>query len=111
MLTSKELAAQGVVMTPLFVGDGCSILYQVPAGKRIGQHAHKVGHISVLLQGTALVRRGGVTIEQFVAPATVFIPAEVEHEIEGVTDILWSCNWTDAQGLIDAEEFGRAVAA
>ena len=109
MLTSKELAAHGVVMTPLFVEDGCSILYQVPAGKRIGQHAHKVAHTSVLLLGTALVRAGDA-IEQHVAPATVFIAADVEHEIEGVTDILWSCNWTDAQPLIDANELTRVAA-
>ena len=110
MLTSKELAAQGVVMTPLFVGDGCSFLYQIPAGKRIGQHAHKLGHSSMLLLGTALIR-DDAGIRKLTAPATVFLPADVAHEVEGVTDILWACTWSDAQGLIDAEDFARAVTA
>lgn len=109
MLTSEELAAQGVVMTPHFVGDGCSVLYQVPAGKRIGQHAHKVGHISILLLGTALVR-GPLGITRHVAPAAVHIAADAEHEIEGETDILWSCNWPDARPLIEANELVREAA-
>lgn len=110
MLTSKQLAAEGVVMTPHFVGDGCSLLFTIPAGKRIGQHKHKLGHISLLLLGTALIRDAS-GIREFTAPAAVYLPADEEHEVEGVTDILWACTWSDAQGLIDAEDFARAVTA
>lgn len=110
MLTPQELAAHGVVMTPLFVGDGCSLLFSIPAGKRIGQHKHKLGHFGTLLVGNALIREGD-RIRPLQAPATVFLEADQEHEIEGVTDILWACSWADAQGLIEAEEFAKQVAA
>lgn len=105
-----QLDEHGVKMTPHFVGDGLCNLFQIPAGKLIGQHAHKIAHQSVLLLGSALVRIGGF-VEQYAAPATITIEAGEKHEIEAVTDVLWACNWPDAQGLLDAEEFAQAVTA
>jgi quercetin dioxygenase-like cupin family protein len=110
VLTATELACEGVAMTPYFVGDGCSNLFQVPAGKLLGQHRHKLGHHSFLILGRALLR-DATGVRELVAPATVYLPADQEHEIVAVTDILWACTWPDAQGLVDADAFARSVTA
>jgi hypothetical protein len=109
MLTQEQLAAEGVAMTPHFVGAGLSNIFHVPAGKLLGQHAHALGHHSMLLLGEAVLRDidGDRALS---APATVFLPAGRMHEIVAVTDILWACTWPDTDGLLEAAA-ARGVAA
>ena len=103
MLTQAQLAAQGVEMTPHFAADGVSNLFKVPAGRFLGQHAHKIGHYSMLLLGRAILRSPG-EMRELCAPAIVYLPANRVHEIEAQTEVLWACTWPDAEALIAVEE-------
>jgi quercetin dioxygenase-like cupin family protein len=110
MLSQEQLAAEGVAMTPYFIGAGLSNVFHVPAGKVLGQHKHALGHHSHLILGRALLR-DATGVRELTAPAVVWLPAEQQHEIEALTDILWACTWPDAQGLLDATSAARAVTA
>lgn len=110
MLTQAQLAAQGVAMTPHFAHDGVSNLFKIPAGRFLGQHAHAIGHHSTLLLGRAILRTHDGVERVLEAPATVFLPANVVHEVEAVTEVLWACTWPDAEALLAAQERGEVVA-
>lgn len=110
MLTQAQLAAQGVEMTPHFAADGVSNLFKVPAGRFLGQHAHAIGHHSMLLLGRAILRTGDGSARELQAPATVYLPAHTIHEVEAVTEVLWACTWPDADALLAAQERGEVAA-
>lgn len=92
MSLAEQMAGLGIEEHPFHVGEGLSKLFKMPAGTVIGQHAHPVGHDSVLLVGEAILRRDGVELE-LTAPQIVHLPAGVEHSVEAVTPVLWACNW------------------
>lgn len=88
----QNMAEHGIEETPFHVGEGFSKLYRIPAGKVVGQHAHKTSHDSVLLIGCVVVKRDDVEITLY-APAIMPMPAHVGHSIQALTDSLWACNW------------------
>lgn len=67
----------------------------VPAGQVVGKHIHAYGHISILAVGTVRIRRtvdGHPEIPEVLhAPLCLVIEANVEHEIEAITDTAWFC--------------------
>lgn len=110
MNLAAQMEQHGVQETPFFIGDGFAKLFSMPAGKVIGQHSHSIAHESVLILGRVRVNCGG-SISEYMAPATVHMPAHVAHEIESVTPTLWACVWPNPDGLLDAEEHARQVIA
>lgn len=112
MSLRDEMAALGIVDVPFFVGEGFAKLFHMPAGRVIGQHAHKVDHGSMLLLGSVIVRTGSGESARAVrleAPATLQMPAHVVHEIESVTPALWACIWPDTDGALTEDEFEKRV--
>jgi hypothetical protein len=66
----NDMAALGIEGDAFFVGDGFAKVFRMPAGRVIGQHAHKVGHLGMLLLGTVRVTTPQAVIE-YEAPATI----------------------------------------
>jgi len=108
MNLAAEMAALGIADEPYFVGDGFAKLFNMPAGRVIGQHAHKVGHLGILLLGTVRVTVPHAVTE-YTAPAVIELPAHVAHEIESVTTALWACVWPNADGALNEADFETLV--
>ena len=61
-------------------------LWRVPdAGTYIPQHSHEYDHLTALLQGVARIWRDGELLGDFMAPATVRIPAGCKHSFQTLT--------------------------
>lgn len=67
---------------------------RVPAGLCLEAHKHTHGHMSVLAQGVADVTIDGKT-ERMTGPCVVLVPANIQHAVVSVTDIVWYCLWAD----------------
>jgi hypothetical protein len=61
-------------------------LFRVPAADTlVPTHAHTYDHITAVLQGMVRVWRDGVLVGDFMAPATVRIPAGCKHAFRTLT--------------------------
>jgi len=110
MSLANDMAELGIEGEAFFVGDGFAKVFRLPAGRVIGQHAHKVGHLGVLLLGSVRVTTPQAVTE-YEAPATIELPAFVAHEIESVTPALWACVWPNTDGALTEVDFERMVIA
>lgn len=75
---------------------------KIPAGVVLTQHRHKHGHFGFLAQGRAIVSEG-LSIQQVIAPAMVFIEPGTIHKVEAVEDSVWLCihatSLTEIEGI------------
>ena len=62
----------------------------IPAGMRLGKHTHSYTHFSILAKGFVKVTANG-TWTMYQAPACIEIKANIEHEVQAVTDATWYC--------------------
>jgi quercetin dioxygenase-like cupin family protein len=108
MSLADDMAAVGIEDRAFFVGDGFAKVFRMPAGRVIGQHSHKVGHLAMLLLGTVRVSEPHAVTE-YTAPAAIVLPAHVAHEIESVTPALWACIWPNADGALSEADFENLV--
>jgi quercetin dioxygenase-like cupin family protein len=60
------------------------------AGRAIIKHKHDYSHLSILLEGSAIVEtdEGSVTL---IGPASIVIKAGLYHKLTPLTDGLWLC--------------------
>jgi quercetin dioxygenase-like cupin family protein len=65
-----------------------------PAGKVLVSHRHDHAHMSVLVSGTADVTIDGRT-ERMTGYRMVSIPANTQHKVAAVTNVIWLCLWAD----------------
>lgn len=65
-----------------------------PAGHLLESHIHEHSHMSVLVSGTADVTVAGVT-ERMTGYRLITIPANTQHKVVSVTDVVWLCLWAD----------------
>lgn len=79
---------------------------RIPPGLCLEAHRHTHGHMSVLAQGVADVTIGDVT-QRLIGPCVVSVPANTQHAVVSVTDIVWYCLWADE--LIDKDLAARSV--
>jgi quercetin dioxygenase-like cupin family protein len=93
-----------------FVGVRYAKVTTIPAGAKLTQHVHTFDHDSVLLLGTARVT-AGAKVSLLSAPAIIFMPAGIPHEVEAVQDCLWACLWANPEGHSDPEKFDAGVIA
>jgi len=105
-----DFEEHGVSLSHHFVGNEYAKVFEVPAGKVIGQHVHKFGHPAILMIGIARVHVNGVMTE-YVAPEKIYIDANAQHCVEAVTDILWACLWPNEIGATTPEEIDDEVIA
>jgi quercetin dioxygenase-like cupin family protein len=103
-----QMAAHGVEGHPFFVGDGFAKIFRMPAGKVIGQHRHKVGHLAMLILGKVRVT-DDFAVTEYEAPTAIVLPAHVGHEIESLTPALWACVWPNADGALTEDDFEAMV--
>lgn len=75
-------------------GNVFAVETKAPAGYLLESHKHEHGHMSVLVSGTADVTIDGVT-ERLTGYQLVTIPADTQHKVQAVTDIIWLCLWAD----------------
>lgn len=108
MSLAQDMSDVGIEDRPFFVGDGFAKLFHMPAGRVIGQHSHKVGHLGMLLLGKVRVKTP-FSITEHIAPATINLLAHVAHEIESVTPTLWACVWINAEGALSEADFETLV--
>jgi quercetin dioxygenase-like cupin family protein len=62
----------------------------IPAGMRLGKHTHSYTHFSILAKGSVVVR-SGKDWATYEAPACIEIKADIEHEVQALTDATWYC--------------------
>lgn len=62
----------------------------IPAGMRLGKHTHSYTHFSILAKGAVVVRAGKDWFT-YEAPACIEIKADIEHEVQALTDATWYC--------------------
>lgn len=74
---------------------------RIPPGFCLEAHRHKHGHMSVLAKGEALVTINGVS-QRHVGPCVITVPADVQHSVVSVTDVVWYCLW--AGDLVDQQQ-------
>jgi len=103
-LSDATLIASGLGIEHHFGGGAYIKQTELPAGTKLGQHAHKHDHLSVLVSGSVGLTVDGVLrcIEGF---QIITLEAGKQHQIEAFTDAVWLCVWateeTDSQ-LVDA---------
>lgn len=73
-------------------GDVFVVETRARAGMTLQSHQHKHGHLSVLVSGTARVRIGRES-QEMTGYRMITIPANVDHEITAITDVIWLCLW------------------
>lgn len=61
-------------------------MYLRHAGTLVPQHAHVYPHTTMLAQGRMRVWKEGVLLGDFVAPAPIFIEAQVKHALMSLED-------------------------
>lgn len=61
-----------------------------PKGAMVVSHSHEYDHLSILAQGTVVVKTDE-TQEVFTAPACLTIKAGVNHAIGALEDTVWFC--------------------
>jgi quercetin dioxygenase-like cupin family protein len=62
----------------------------VPANMLLAKHTHDYTHFSILAKGRVRVWADDVMTE-YEAPACIEIKANVEHEVQAITDVTWYC--------------------
>ena len=62
----------------------------IPCGMKLAKHQHCFTHFSILAKGKVYVKSGGFG-QVFEAPYCIEIKANVPHEIEALTDVVWYC--------------------
>ena len=62
----------------------------IPAHTLLAKHIHDYTHISILAKGSVRVWANDVMTE-YTAPACIEIKANVEHEVQAITDATWYC--------------------
>lgn len=62
----------------------------IPKGVVLFQHVHKFDHMSILAQGTVVLRTPKRD-ERIVGPKSLCIPGGVPHEVHALTDAVWFC--------------------
>ena len=69
-------------------------------------HKHQHGHYSWLASGRARVIQDG-RIEDYTAPAILWIKPDVHHSIEALTDnVMWICVHPVPPDLADSDDLG-----
>lgn len=63
---------------------------KIPAGRILSQHKHEFEHLSILAHGTVEVTANGQTAS-YHGPCCLTIPANTEHKVESLTDVVWFC--------------------
>lgn len=76
-------------------GDVFAVETIAPAGYLLESHEHAHSHLSCLVSGTADVTIAGVT-ERMTGRRFVNVPANTQHTVRAVTDVVWLCLWSDA---------------
>jgi quercetin dioxygenase-like cupin family protein len=102
---ADTMAALGVGITHHFGGGVYAKETRIPAGRMLGQHAHRFDHLSILASGRVRVTVDGESRE-VEGPACLVIAAGKVHEVLSLTDAVWYCihatNCTEADE-VDAE--------
>lgn len=62
----------------------------IPKGSIVVQHQHSYDHLSVVASGRVLVTAGD-TLQEYVAPACINIPANTYHAVKALEDSVWFC--------------------
>lgn len=83
---------------PGVFGDGLTLYgnvfirrFVLRAGEKVGGHAHRFDHLSLLIRGKMAVRVGEVTTE-YSAPHEVVMPKLIVHELTALEDnTIWLC--------------------
>ena len=75
-------------------GNVFAVETRIPSGFELEAHKHQHGHLSILASGTADVTIDGKT-ERVTGPCTVTVPANTQHKVVSVTQVVWYCLWAD----------------
>jgi quercetin dioxygenase-like cupin family protein len=62
----------------------------IPAGMLLAKHTHTYTHFSILAKGEVNVWADD-QLTVYTAPACIEIRANVEHEVQAITDSTWYC--------------------
>jgi quercetin dioxygenase-like cupin family protein len=90
-------------------GGVLAVVTHIRGGFRLEAHRHDHGHLSVLAKGTADVTINGYTT-RYTGPTHVCVPADSQHEVRAVTDVVWYCLWAeDAAPLDEVEDSLRVI--
>lgn len=82
---------------------------KAPAGMLLESHVHAHAHTSVLVSGTAEVEVDGV-VTQETGYKLITIPANTQHRVQAVTDVIWLCLWSaDTAPIEQAKESLKLV--
>ncbi len=73
-------------------GNVFAVETRAPAGHVLESHTHEHSHMSVLVSGIADVTVDGVT-QRLTGCEVITIPANTQHKIVSVTDVVWLCLW------------------
>lgn len=94
-----------------FDGDVFIVETEAEAGYLLESHVHEHSHRSVLVSGQAEVTIDGVS-SVMTGPKIVNIPANTQHKVQAITDIVWLCIWAgDVAPMEQAKESLRLVKA
>jgi quercetin dioxygenase-like cupin family protein len=64
------------------------------AGLTLESHQHSHAHTSVLVSGKARVTIDGA-VQELDGYQILTVPANTQHKVEAITDIVWLCLWAD----------------
>jgi len=77
--------------------------YSLGAGEWLLTHSHTQDHVSVLLEGDAILMIGDEATE-LRGPCSVIVKAHLNHSVRAVTPIHWFCIWDMDCSDVDAHE-------
>lgn len=75
-------------------GNVFAVQTRAEAGYLLESHVHAHSHMSVLVSGTADVTINGKT-ERLTGYRLLTVPANTQHSVRAVTDVVWLCLWAD----------------
>lgn len=90
LTVGQQLDDAGIGVQYHFTPGLCGTEFTMPAGSSIGKHVHDYSHLSMLMQGAAVVEVCGVATTHK-APAVLTIEAGKEHIIRALSPVVWLC--------------------
>ena len=97
-----QLDDAGISVLYHFTPGLCATQFSIPAGAALGKHVHDYSHLSMLMQGAAVVEVDGVATTHN-APAVLTVEAGKEHVVRALSPVVWLClhatNETEPEAL------------
>ena len=78
-----------------------------PAGAMVMGHKHNYSHLSILAQGSVMLRLGDEEAQKYTAPACIEIKAGTHHAIFALEETVWYC--VHATDVADPEKVDNVL--